>query len=461
MVAGKLRRALDRFYTGDGADNPVRIEIPKGSYRPVFTRNPAGDDAIVATKPPVELSRDRHDMTALPVVAVIPFIAFTQGIQERQLGDSIAQDICVGLSRFTWFETIDYVVARSHCHRRFDPIEVASRLHAGFCLTGTVRRGGDAFRTTVQLTDARVGAIIWADEFDLCAGIDDTSQLDRATQRIVATIGGMFGALATAIWIRSRLKPVDQLSACEAVLCNLRYQSHLADGMYADAVKTAKQALKADPGFAWGWAAMATLHLDGFALVAKGGPKDASEQAMWCIQRALKADPTSAFAHWALALYHLMHGQADETVRAAELAVGHAQGSPFETGAAGALLSAAGDHDRGQTLINYAVQINPQLPGWVHWGTAINHLKRSEVEKAFASTRRFSLPECFWDHVLRAAALADAGESDQARIEVQRARELRPELGQRPRELIARIVQEPDVQEMILDTIEAADPGVE
>jgi tetratricopeptide (TPR) repeat protein len=230
--------------------------------------------------------------------------------------------------------------------------------------------------------------------------------------------------------------------------------------MYADAVETAKHALKADPGFAWGWAAMATLHLDGFALVAKGGAKDASEQALWCIQRALKADPASAFAHWTLALYYLMHGQVDETVRTAELVVEHAQGSPFETGAAGALMSAAGDHDRGQAHINHALQINPQLPGWIHWGTAINDLKRGEFEKAFASTRRFSLPECFWDHVLRAAALADAGESQQSRIDVQRARQLRPELGQRPRELIGRIVQEPDVQEMILDTIEAADPDL-
>src|SRR5262249_25943633 len=80
----------------------------------------------------------------------------------------------------------------------------------------------------------------------------------------------------------------------EAVLRNLRYQSELADGMYADALAAAKQAIKVAPDFAWGWAAMANLRLDGFALVAKDGAKDASEQALWCIQRALKADPASA-----------------------------------------------------------------------------------------------------------------------------------------------------------------------
>jgi adenylate cyclase len=455
MVAGKLRRALERFYAGEGAHNPVRIQIPKGSYRPVFTRNFASDESTFAIKAPSESPCKRPVMAALPVVAVIPFVAFTRGKEERQLGDSIAQDICVGLSKFTWFETIDYVVARARCHHRFDPIDVASRLHADFCLTGTVRRQGDVFRTSVELTDACVGAIIWADEFDMCTGHEDVGSLDQATQRIVATIGGMFGALAAAVWSRARQKPLHQLSACEAVLCNLRYQSELADCMYADAVLAAKHAIKLAPDFAWGWAAMANLHLDGFALVAKDGAENASEQALWCIQRALKADPTSAYAHWTLGLYHLMHGQADEAVRAAELTVECAQGSPFETGAAGAIMSVAGDHERGQSFIDQALQINPQLPGWIHWGTVINDLQRTEFEKSLASSQRFSLPECFWDHILHAASLSGAGDFQQALVEVQRASQLRPELGQRTRELVARIVQEPDLQEMIVDTIES------
>jgi adenylate cyclase len=312
----------------------------------------------------------------------------------------------------------------------------------------------------VQLTDTCLGAVIWGDEFDLCAGVADLTALDRATQRIVATIGDIFGVLATAVWMGARQKPAHRLSACEAVLRNLRYQSNLADGLYPDAFRAAKQALKADPDFAWGWAAMATLHLDGLSLVAKGGPRDASEQAMVCIQRALKADPTSAFAHWTLGLYHLMHGRADETIGAVERVLEHAQGLPFETGAAGALLSAAGDHDRGQSLIDHALEINPRLPGWIHWGTAINHLKRGETASTLATTRQFSLPECFWDHLLRAAALSEAGKSEQARVEVQRARRLRPELGRRPRELIARIVRESDVQARILDSMELAGLGI-
>lgn len=453
MLGGKLRRALERFYAGAGARHALRIDVPKGGYRPVFTRpgTPPGDDPVPTIPAPAEPFPCLVETTTLPVVAVVPFVPFSPGDQERLLADAMAQDLCVRLSRCTWFEVIDPLSARPHCAGGRTPIDVASRLHADFCLTGTVRRQGDAFRTTVQLTDTRGGIVLWAAEFDLCAGALTLNCVDQATERVVATIGDMFGVLATAVWARARTKPVHQLTTCEAVLCNLRYQSNLADGMYPEAMRIVQQALQADPDFAWGWAALATLHLDRLALVAKGGTKDTSEQSLTCIQRALKADPTSAFAHWTLALYHLMHGRIEETLHAAGLAVDHARGSPFELGAAGALMSAAGDHARGQPLIDRALEINPRLPGWIHWGSAINALKRGEPEGLLTTTRRFSLPDCFWDHLLRASALSQTGEPELARRELRRARQMRPELDRRPREVISRIVQEPDVQDQILD----------
>jgi adenylate cyclase len=34
--AGRLRRALERYYLTDGASDPIRIEVPKGGYVPRF-----------------------------------------------------------------------------------------------------------------------------------------------------------------------------------------------------------------------------------------------------------------------------------------------------------------------------------------------------------------------------------------------------------------------------------------
>jgi hypothetical protein len=41
VQAIRLRRKLERYYSGSGANNPVRIAVPKGGYAARFERKPA------------------------------------------------------------------------------------------------------------------------------------------------------------------------------------------------------------------------------------------------------------------------------------------------------------------------------------------------------------------------------------------------------------------------------------
>lgn len=45
IEAGRLRRCLEHYYMTDGAGDPVRITIPKGSYVPQFIKSPVGEAA--------------------------------------------------------------------------------------------------------------------------------------------------------------------------------------------------------------------------------------------------------------------------------------------------------------------------------------------------------------------------------------------------------------------------------
>lgn len=45
IEAGRLRRALERYYLLSASDDPVIIDIPKGTYTPTFTRR---EGAMVA-----------------------------------------------------------------------------------------------------------------------------------------------------------------------------------------------------------------------------------------------------------------------------------------------------------------------------------------------------------------------------------------------------------------------------
>ena len=39
ILAQRLRRALDQYYLSQGSEDPIRIDIPKGGYVPVFLEN--------------------------------------------------------------------------------------------------------------------------------------------------------------------------------------------------------------------------------------------------------------------------------------------------------------------------------------------------------------------------------------------------------------------------------------
>src|SRR3546814_649501 len=61
IEAGRLRRSLERYYLVAGAADPIRIDIPKGAYVPVFSwlhgREPADQDADPTDAAPQEAEK--------------------------------------------------------------------------------------------------------------------------------------------------------------------------------------------------------------------------------------------------------------------------------------------------------------------------------------------------------------------------------------------------------------------
>ena len=69
ILAGRLRRALERYYSTQGRQDPMRIDIPKGAYVPMF-QEVLGDersglaDAVLA-------------LPSGPAMAVMPLLNLT------------------------------------------------------------------------------------------------------------------------------------------------------------------------------------------------------------------------------------------------------------------------------------------------------------------------------------------------------------------------------------------------
>src|SRR5450432_896006 len=84
--AGRLRRALKEYYYEIGIHDPVWIEIPKGSYIPVFL--PQGSFPNSENNKPV-IQETIRKSTKKPTVAVLPF----RNISENSMRDFFADGL--------------------------------------------------------------------------------------------------------------------------------------------------------------------------------------------------------------------------------------------------------------------------------------------------------------------------------------------------------------------------------
>ena len=103
VQAGKLRSRLDLYYATDGADDPLRILVPKGSYVPVFQ---------VAFDP--DIANDSTRAEAAPQsrysIAVMPFDNLSGSPDQEFLADGIVEDVITRGGRVQ--ETLDLVDSR-------------------------------------------------------------------------------------------------------------------------------------------------------------------------------------------------------------------------------------------------------------------------------------------------------------------------------------------------------------
>jgi tetratricopeptide (TPR) repeat protein len=95
----RLRQALKLYYATDGNADPVKIDIPSGTYRPAFERRVAGQDAVSASPPAPMAPAPKPSPEAVPPeVADAEVSAFA-----RTAGTVISLLIAMALGLLLWF----------------------------------------------------------------------------------------------------------------------------------------------------------------------------------------------------------------------------------------------------------------------------------------------------------------------------------------------------------------------
>jgi adenylate cyclase len=189
VEAARLRDKLREYYAGDGQRDPIRIELPKGTYTPQI--EVGHESRVIRWKAP-----PTHSST-VPSLAVLSFDDLSAGQNLAYLGDGVAEDIITALSRFPDLRVVARGSSFAYKGKAVDLRHVGEELGVSYVLEGSVRNSGDKLRIVAQLIDTKSGEHIWAERFDR-SGVDPWALQDQVTGMIVSALTGEMGALMEA-----------------------------------------------------------------------------------------------------------------------------------------------------------------------------------------------------------------------------------------------------------------------
>jgi TolB-like protein len=285
-----------------------------------------------------------------PSIAVLPFQNMSGDPEQEYFADGMVEDIITALSRFKSL----FVIARNSSFTYKGKVinikQVGRELGVRYVLEGSVRKAGGRVRITGQLIEAATDRHIWADKFD--GALEDIFALqDQMTMSVVGLIAPR---LEQAEIDRAKHKPTDSLDSYDFYLRGSELVSTRTLAPLPQAFQFFKKAFEQDPDYAAAYAMAAWTML---------------------LQQGVSGVPLTAEMR-------------SDAIRLANIAAIKGTDDAFALSRSGHVLTYLGqEYDRGASLVEQAVALNPNLSmawhsrGWVS-------LMGGENERAIESFER-------------------------------------------------------------------------
>jgi adenylate cyclase len=448
IEAGRLRRRLEHYYFVAGERDPVRIEIPKGGYVPLFTRQ-NGESTSAGSSGPVA-RESRRDPS--PTICIVPFRDLAGDPESAFFGAGLVAELSSEVNRY------ESVVAVP-CQPEEDPTMNGQRGgEARFILEGSVRRDESELKLVVHLTDTVAVRQLWSESYKVPFDADHLIAVQEDLARgMMAAIADEYGVISRRLVRESRDKRPTELSTYEALLRFHYYLLSLTPETGDDAFRALHAATEREPSYGPAWSAFASLHAHAF-LFDRPGLEDPLGTALRYAKRGAALAPESQLARSHLAHLYLLTGEMALFHEEADAALALNPSSPNYAGSIGYLFALAGEYDRAETLLGQAFDSGLRQPTWFHHGLFLVYYAKGEYEEAYLEAQR-GFPPTFWEPALRAAALGKLGRVEEAEESLAEARRLRPDFDEKVEELLVRSAQGPEMVQAIIDGLRRAGLG--
>ncbi|WP_077959599.1 hypothetical protein [Ensifer adhaerens] len=488
IEAGRIRRALERYYLVAGRNDPIVIRMPKGAYVPTFERradrHPATDKASATPSQALPINRRYRrpimlgaaalacglaglsagfllfpgsnaatggsDGPNIPKLIVTPFEDLSGTRQSAMMARGLTDEVVGNLARFKEIVPVT----------RDDPLRKPG--DRAYALEGRVRFEGERLRLVVRLVQRSDGSVVWANTYDERLQSGETIDLQaRTAAAISSAVAEPYGAVSQASSAELRRSVPEEW---QAYACTLTYYDRRgdADPQSRRAVQDCLQrATRRFPTYATAWALLSMSYVDALRnRFAPSTSSDVLEQAGEAAARAVELAPLDVRALEAQMLVFFGRGDVD-----AALAVGARARAlnPNDTelaAAYGLRLALSGQWETGCKLLSDATAHNLGQTGAFEVALATCAYFGGDYVAAERWVRLANAGAGPADRVLLLAILGKLGKIDQAQEERRwleaNAPAILGDLGQ----VIAFQFRRPEDQHRLLDGLRAAGVSV-
>ncbi|MGI0524099.1 adenylate/guanylate cyclase domain-containing protein [Rhizobium giardinii] len=347
-----------------------------------------------------------------PSVAVLPFNNYGGDEASGRLADGLTEDVITDLARFPEFEVVARNSTEAFKGRPVDTLEVATALHVGFVLEGSIQRQSGRVRITAQLIDAKTGRHLWSENWDRPAEDVFAVQTEIAEQ-VANRLGGGVGLIQEAGRAAAKRKRPENLNAYDYYLLGSEKIEKLTKADDEEAITFLNRAVELDPGLARAWVELYHAHdlMGVFGVDPEGNRKAAADVA----ERAVRLDPSDAEAHAVFGMSLANKGDMgrgkSEFETALRLAPGSSEILTFYSGYAARF----GEPERGAQMVDKVMRLDPNYPMWASNFFAPAYFMAGRYEDAVKMLERMT-PNNYqkWTWVVRSSSLAALGRTDEA-----------------------------------------------
>ncbi|UAL10195.1 hypothetical protein [Caulobacter segnis] len=162
VEARRLRRKLTQYFSDEGRQDPIRVDLPIGTYVPTFAINVDGlsERMVEAPKPCAGTA------TEPCLLAIMPFIALTPSTHGFGFVDGVTDELIFVAERIEGLRVAPRLAVYQYRRECYTLSRLAQDLGCATILSGTIRGVGGQVRVTLELSDER-GFVLWSSRLEI------------------------------------------------------------------------------------------------------------------------------------------------------------------------------------------------------------------------------------------------------------------------------------------------------